>query len=187
MPRRAASSTNKIFTIPSYRESLAEEADVDVSVMMQRTDNAIDQEGGLPSRYVDRKETLAYGADQTGMATSGLYTPMRSYDKCYLQGGYTNEELVNKIRKTKDGVFADDNTIPMPPSMCSPNAHWLVNFAPKLDPMDGKVKHYIVDGKHTVGSKFKDCNLFHSVEDMHAYARLQARTRTAGHRSRSTL
>ena len=170
MPRRAASSTNKIFTIPSYRESLAEEADVDASVMMQRTDNAIGQESSLPSRYVDRKETLAYGADQTGMATSGLYTPMKSYDKCYLQGSYTNEELVNKIQKTKDGVFADDNTIPMPLSMCSPNAHWLVNFAPKLDPMDGKVKHYIVDGKHTVGSKFKDCNLFHSVEDMHAYA-----------------
>ena len=76
MPRRAASSTNKIFTIPSYRESLAEEADVDASVMMQRTDNAIGQGGGLPSRYVDRKEILAYGADQTGMATSGLYTPM---------------------------------------------------------------------------------------------------------------
>ena len=170
MPRRAASSTDKSFKVPSYESALEEGAEAAASMMMREIDNAIDREGGLPSRYTIRKETLAYGADQSVLATSGLYTPMKSEEKCWLQGSYTNEELVNRIKNTPGGVFVDDDTIPMPPSIYAPNAQWLVNFAPKRDPMDGKIKHFIVDGKNTVGSQFKDCNLMFNVEDMHAYA-----------------
>ena len=77
MPRRAASSTDKSFKVPSYESALEEGAEAATSMMMREIDNAIDREGGLPSRFAERKETLTYGADQSEMATSGLYTPMK--------------------------------------------------------------------------------------------------------------